>query len=418
MKYANVYYPNGTTGRNKKKGKINIGDSFQWLAIQNIYQLMGIDEREILQIPKDELGTYSGEAVICPINFLHANYINKDRMFPFSAQITPVFLGLSLGDVYLHDDEIAYLKKYEPIGCRDEDTCKRLQEWDIDAYINGCLTTTFSERISKSGDKIYFVDVPANVWSYVPEEIRVDCVKRSALIENDSIDDISHYVSELYKEYREEAKLVVTSRLHVAVPCWAAGIPVIMIAEEFSYTYSWIEKIIPFYLCSEIDEIDWGKVKNQSNNLDIKNLIIQIALQRIMAKKINREQINKLNDYWNTREKLECVHTLDNVYNELKRNFKGKSEITYCFWAYTPMAETIYQYILEKYPQAKLKAFFDRDKQGCFHEIRLCSLDEMANYINCYMIICGFTACMNSNEILSQIGWEPDKILKIYSFGN
>lgn len=413
MKFANVYYPNGTTGKNKPRGKINIGDSFQWLAIQNIYKLMELDLNDIIQIPKDELGTYDGEEVICPINFIYANYVMKDHMFPFSSKIKPVFLGLSLCDVYLSDEEIEYLKKFAPIGCRDEATCNKLKRLGINAYINGCLTATFPYREEKGQKDIYLVDVSPKLLNYIPKIIKGNIVEKTAILENFKMEEIGKFVSQLYNEYRNKARLVITSRLHTAVPCWAAGIPVIMISEKFAATYSWIEKIIPFYLYDEIETINWDI--SHKRNVEIKKLMLEVAEKRLKGQEVE-EKLEILNDFWEKREKREYEYIVDVLYEKIKTHFSklNYDEIEYCFWGYTPIAETIYQYLSKDYPQAKLKAFFDRDKKYSFHGTNLIGCEKMKDYKNSYLIICGFTACLESEKILKKIAWEMDHVFMCY----
>lgn len=44
-------------------------------------------------------------------------------------------------------------------------------------------------------------------------------------------------VYKVYKEYRRQATLIITSRVHVALPCMAMGIPVIFAKNEYSYRF-------------------------------------------------------------------------------------------------------------------------------------------------------------------------------------
>ncbi|MHB9292886.1 hypothetical protein Holit_01999 [Hollandina sp. SP2] len=41
---------------------------------------------------------------------------------------------------------IKYLKKHEPIGCRDYGTVKLLGKYGINAYFSGCLTLTLGRK--------------------------------------------------------------------------------------------------------------------------------------------------------------------------------------------------------------------------------------------------------------------------------
>ena len=70
---------------------------------------------------------------------------------------------------------------------------------------------------------------------------------------------------DLLELYRDKARLVITSRLHCALPCAAMGIPVIMIlissqelnrlrlAEEVIPVYRWNQLIWNIYLKHQVD---------------------------------------------------------------------------------------------------------------------------------------------------------------------
>ena len=67
-----------------------------------------------------------------------------------SASVRPVWVGFHLeaqcADVLRRPEVRSRLAAGGPIGCRDEQTANRLADHGIDAYVSGCMTTTFPRR--------------------------------------------------------------------------------------------------------------------------------------------------------------------------------------------------------------------------------------------------------------------------------
>ena len=120
MKFANISM--------QRSGLNNLGDNMQLLAIDNLYNYMGIDRNEIVRIDFYDLNTYSGEYVLLPINYPFYGYKDDMSITMFSPKIIPVFLGLSLMCADFKEAELNYLKRFEPIGCRDEYTMTELRK--------------------------------------------------------------------------------------------------------------------------------------------------------------------------------------------------------------------------------------------------------------------------------------------------
>lgn len=53
MKYGNIIY-------NKRKGRLNLGDDIQLLAIENLYKMMNIDYKDVVRIEFADLYTWGG----------------------------------------------------------------------------------------------------------------------------------------------------------------------------------------------------------------------------------------------------------------------------------------------------------------------------------------------------------------------
>src|SRR5690554_1609246 len=87
---------------------VNIGNNMQTLAIEYLYQRLGIESSQIIRIGYHELTTYKGEYVILPMNMYGA----KDDILPLSNYIIPLFVGFNYvnGKVF---SKTEFLRRYE-----------------------------------------------------------------------------------------------------------------------------------------------------------------------------------------------------------------------------------------------------------------------------------------------------------------
>jgi hypothetical protein len=106
-----------------------------------------------------------------------------------------------------------------------------LKSWGVEAYVSYCGTLTLPKRDRRpSLGKVVAVDVE-NV--YVPKSLRRNAVRVSHSIPK----IIAHstrmsFARDLLAFYRDEASLMVTTRLHAALPCAAMGIPVVFLGDS------------------------------------------------------------------------------------------------------------------------------------------------------------------------------------------
>ncbi|MCD7900830.1 MAG: polysaccharide pyruvyl transferase family protein [Bacteroides sp.] len=149
MKYGLLKYA-------ENKNCFNIGDYIQSLAAKQFLPQVGE------YINREALAVYKGEKIKMILNgwFTHniSNWVPSDN-------IDPLFISFHINSTaapfLLNDKAINYLKKYEPIGCRDHFTLDILTRKGIKAYFSGCLTLTLDSYKVKNilkEDKIYIVD--------------------------------------------------------------------------------------------------------------------------------------------------------------------------------------------------------------------------------------------------------------------
>lgn len=409
MKYANIIH----NGLSVKDGKriINLGDSFEILAIDQLYQKMGIDLNDVVYIDFYNLSNYDGDYVILPINFQIELELFQIDMLKFSPKIIPVFLGLSLPNIELKNHHIEFLRKYQPIGCRDERTMIALRECGCDAYIGGCIVATLEppDKFVKKEKKVFFINAPQGIESAVPRKIK----ERSVFVEHEFYVDYEKvYYDESAKnmakdrilQYAEEAEMIVTSRFHGALIALALNIPFILVGENNFYKFSWLSKVTHFYENTEFHKIDWSP---QTVDFTIqKNLMRDIAISRI------RRTYEKYKDMFSLSLLLENCMRKDGknllYYGDackyIEENWNQMEEIRYGIWGVSENAEKIYSYIQQHYKNAKLTVVYDGLQTLDFHGKTSIVPDESNCKNNIFTFVTSNTASKPAEELFNRIG--------------
>lgn len=245
----------------RKRGWINLGDYVQTLAARQFLPSCDIP------IPRDAIGSYHGEPVKVIMN---AWYMDSPENFPPSCNVYPfytsVHINASVENKIFSAETIYHLKRHAPKGCRDFYTVNLLEKYGIPAYYSGCMTLTLGKTYKRNScsDDIYFVDVMYDALT--PFELMRQPLRLAKRILNGRVAEFFHkkkvlkecFDAELLKKVKvvtqivpyapyevgiemahdfliklSSAKLVVTSRIHTALPCLAMGTPVIFINGGF-----------------------------------------------------------------------------------------------------------------------------------------------------------------------------------------
>ena len=160
--------------------------------------------------------------------------------FHLSAITYPLFTPSSVSkrrsaaEILLTGENLEYFKRHEPIGCRDRVTLERFTSAGVQAYFSGCLTLTLRQAWHRSRDKIYVVDVNCDMselMKSLPPHLREHVISVTHDLPAPArMSQIERFSSarELLMMY-SAAKLVVTSRLHCALPCLALGTNVLFL---------------------------------------------------------------------------------------------------------------------------------------------------------------------------------------------
>ena len=241
---------------NPKYAKANIGESIQSVAMQLIYDLCGVVEEDIVRINQCDVKKYQNKEIILPLR-LPLSSDNIDEFLPLDKCVHPFFISLHLhDDVFVgRPDLVEYFKKYEPIGCRDEMSCDFFRRHDIESYIMGCYTLVFSCRGEGEYERVFVVDASEELKENIPKQLLNEAVFMShavpyweypITVEEDQ--RLENLAKKRLKDYRENGSLVITSRIHVAAPCVAMGVPVILATDNADFRYAWIDKFIPLHI--------------------------------------------------------------------------------------------------------------------------------------------------------------------------
>ena len=370
MKYGLIKYKNKPYGRDKQdindKGLFNIGDNIQMIAIKRIYtDIMNVPLEDIIEIDFHDLSTYKGDYVLVLINlFFFGCHDLKEKWFPASPYIIPIFIGLHLSSRILTENEVSYFRNYAPIGCRDEFTLSTMRNYGIEAYLFGCVTATLPRRSVEGGKRntIFLVDVdedqvikrlPAKYKKYEVESIHHVMVGDFSLETYKKADEMA---MNLIKRYSEEAVLVLTSRLHCASPCAAMGIPTIMIVKEKSQRYSWLDCLINIYTEEEYDIINWDI--SGVHFEELKTKMISYVIKRIKEESFKREEIFEISSYFE-KERSGYKEPF-NVYFSRLVSLASDKTFSYYIWGATALAEETYSFIKRHYPNNNFLGLIDQ----------------------------------------------------------
>lgn len=256
MKYGLIYY----------KHTSNVGDDILTYAGKRFLPQVDyyIDREEMdLFVPKED-------GFVAAI--LNGWYLHHGYTFPPSPYIVPFFIGTHLsrsqmraGDFsFLNGIAAEYLKENGPIGCRDKQTMELLEEKGIGNYFSGCLTLTLEqfEDVSDSGN-VMLTDVPKSIEAYLRQKFPAEnIVLKTHTVLPEEVgrcwEEREKKVEAYLKDY-QGAKLVITTRLHCALPSIALGTPVILIGNYDEDYYARLTDFAEFCPCFGEQEILEGK---------------------------------------------------------------------------------------------------------------------------------------------------------------
>lgn len=277
----------------------NIGDYIQSVAARNFLPRVDIFlDREYL----NKINVNLNKKIKLILNgwFMHF-----PENWPPSNKIEPLIISFHITpqakNKLLNKDSIVFFKKHEPIGARDLYTYELLHNHGVQTYFSGCLTLTLglfkkrslnpkyviitdleSEAVPFIGKLLLRDDVillthkfRKSIYSYIVDLFdrynikhhlkRLSLVKKLSYSRTKIAYKLTHYLDKIFNRYYlflyeaenllnlySEAKLIVTSRLHCALPAASMGIPVIFVSKNMNDPR--FSGLIEFVNCVSLNE--------------------------------------------------------------------------------------------------------------------------------------------------------------------
>ena len=205
--------------------RVNIGDEIQSFPA---VQFLPFSDSFV---KRDKLGESKDDRSI--LTFFNAWWGSSFANWPPPPNIDPMLLSIHIGNdmQYLWRKNKDYLEDKMPIGCRDAATCDFLLKMDVSAYFSGCMTLMIQSKWNFTrSHKIIMVDVPQKYYNMLPANIQKNIVTLTHDSTMYGISENAKFIKgfEMIEHYAK-AKLVITQRIHTALPCVAMGTPVIFL---------------------------------------------------------------------------------------------------------------------------------------------------------------------------------------------
>ena len=295
-------------GLTSSQKNVNLGDYVQTIATQNVIKKI-FSQIDYTYFDRDNLINYNGENAFTIMQgwFSHTgSYLPNEK-------ILPIYIGTHLTTT--KRDEFLNFVKVNPeyfknavIGCRDTSTLDFIKSIELPCYLSRCLTLTFDKRIpSPTQNKIFIVNIPKNYLNYIPHKL----VENAEFVNQRSIDanhEASYYINsetkylettnQLLENYRNNAKLVITSALHCASPCIAMGIPTILIDfEKKNDRFGSLKGLIKIYNVNDLinNNIDYSPKPIDIEHLKklmIKN--VELSIKQVFGENVNQKELNQI----------------------------------------------------------------------------------------------------------------------------
>lgn len=346
----------------------NLGESIQFCAMSHILRSVGLPDESIVTMGPDEICANEDEKLAVP---LRAGFSlpSPDQAIPFPDNVTPIFVSCNAGKEGLTAELAAYVKRYEPIGCRDEQTRDVLRGLGIEAYLMGCYTMCLPQRRKvPANGKVFLVDISENLEPFIPKCLKENAVRishsapvKGQFITVDEDDRLNRCAAQLLERYYDEAGLVVTSRLHSAAPCLAMGIPVVLASDNIDFRYGWLDKFLPIYTLDEYPDIDWNP--DIADIGDVRERIQSYIMRRIQGDSAAREDLAALDRFYMDRPKADYYGFFRKRIAKAAAKFPS-GQFAYIIWGAGTHGDYAYDLISEMFPNAVLKGVIDKFAQG------------------------------------------------------
>lgn len=415
MKYGIVTYTDRPVNKGNKN-RPNLGDPIQIYAMKYVYQQMGISENDLIEVSRYHALEYDGEYVVLPFNCFNMVWNQFGlpyKTLPLSNKIIPVFLSFHLHSRVLSEEILCNLRTFQPIGCRDEETMNNMRLHGIRAYLSGCVTTLLPKRThTPVKEKVFFIDIPSKLKNYIPKNLLQNGefishqppfmhIGNNTTMTKEEYQLFYQNGVKLLERYRDEATLIVTSRLHAATPCMAMGIPVILVSNRFDERFSFLDRYLPFYTPELFSKIEWSPspVEYETQKKRILNMFIH-QIQKTYMENID---IYSVSEFYEYRKKEIYNKSFLNDINRIKK-LKGDT-VNYAIWGITSQSLQLINLIKEICPKWNFIASIDRKITGTFEGKRVIKSEQISELdTDILFFVIPEAAHDPAGNLLSQLG--------------
>lgn len=319
--------------------KGNLGDNIQSISAINMLNRLGIENKDIDYLNRDDLAIENSdktEGIFVAQGWFGS--MPGQKTFPINDKsIHPLYFGFHVNEGSWHilsknEKFIKSMKKYEPIGCRDLGTRDFLRTLNVKAYYSRCLTMTFDKRIdSVEKEKVFIIDVYEDIEKYIPPKLLEKSVKLSQEdysssnyspsgewpMNDEDVKKVDKVAYGRLEIFRKEASLVITSRIHIAMPCASMGIPVVFcFPNKFDSRASVLQEILPIYDRKNFENIDWETKAPEMEEIKKEMLLIFAFRLQVEENKMGLRTKRLSDDDYKKAEKLvehACLTNTDNI---------------------------------------------------------------------------------------------------------
>lgn len=217
---------------------VNLGDAIQSLAAKQFLPRVDI------RIPRERLSLQPAGGRKVKL-ILNGWFMHHPEYWPPHPDIEPLPISMHFAahdfgrfqrwrkrplDRLLSGEGAEYLRKWAPIGARDQSTADELSHREIPNYLSGCLTLTLRPKHSvPREDLIVTCDLSRAQLAQLRRQTTrpIITVSHQTKPSNDDL-SFEQAAEELLLLY-SRAAAVVTTRVHAALPCLALETPVLLL---------------------------------------------------------------------------------------------------------------------------------------------------------------------------------------------
>jgi hypothetical protein len=263
----------------------NLGDHIQIIAGLRLLARLGIRPERYIDRDNEIRSAPGLDEEIGSVGILLNGWFKTNRAeWPPHPKLMPLILGFHIRlfqcPELISEASIEFLRRHQPIGCRDVYTKNLLQANGIQAFTSNCLSLTFPRRIDNPATQteVFVVSRDERIKRHLPQSIGPYTFVSHYTGSTDFSANFAR-AQQLLETYRSRAKFMITTLLHSALPAIAMGIPVIVfypfndMAGHISdrERFSSLQELVRIHRFGEVESVNW-----RPEPIDVSDVKLQI----------------------------------------------------------------------------------------------------------------------------------------------